>query len=157
MSEDFTMPGDTRVTRGTLLKKTAVGVAGLGALGAIGRVGLLDAKPAYGAGPDTITFLSPLASLDTMFFYDIVVANQLGYFKKLNLNVPMLPGTGGTNATLGVAQHQADLGWPSPGILTYSLDQGVPVHSIWQSYAEQLFDYCLPMNSKIKSVKDSQG
>lgn len=157
MSEDFTMPGDTRVTRGTLLKKTAVGVAGLGALGAIGRVGLLDAKPAYGAGPDTITFLSPLASLDTMFFYDIVVANQLGYFKKLNLNVPMLPGTGGTNATLGVAQHQADLGWPSPGILTYSLDQGVPVHSIWQSYAEQLFDYCLPMNSKIKSVKDLKG
>jgi NitT/TauT family transport system substrate-binding protein len=155
MSETSTPREDVRLNRASLLKKTAAGAVGLSALGgALGRLNVLDVRPAYGAGPDTLTFLSPLATLDTMFFYDIVVANVLGYFKHYNLNVPMLPGTGGTNATLGVAQHQADIGWPSPGILTYSLDQGVPVYAIWQSEADQYFDYCLPLNTKIKTAKD---
>jgi NitT/TauT family transport system substrate-binding protein len=136
-------------SRGELLRRTA-GV-GLG-LTALGGLGVLGAEPALGKGLDKVTFLSPLATLETMSFYDIVVANQLGYFKNLGLEVPMLPGTGGTNATLGISQHQADLGWPAPPIITYSIDQGVPVKSIWQSCTQQVFGFALPLKSKITKV-----
>ena len=149
--EELREPGQTR---GEFLRRAAgVGVG----LAAAGGLGVLGAQPASGKGLDKMVFLSPLATLDVMSFYDIVVPNQLGYFKQLGLEVPMLPGTGGTNVTLGVAAHEADLGWPSPGILTYSVDSGVPVYSIWESAASQVFDFALPANSKITKVKQLAG
>jgi len=136
-------------TRAELLKRGA----GLGlGLAALGGAGALAVEPAYGKGMDKVTFLSPLATLETMSFYDIVVAIELGYFKELGIDVPMLPGTGGTNATLGISQHQADLGWPAPPIITYSIDQGVPVKNIWQSCTQQVFGFALPLKSKITKV-----
>ena len=87
-----------------------------------------------------------------MSFYDIEVARHMGYFASLGVDVPMLPGTGGTNATIGIAQHQADLGWPAPPIITFSADQGVPVTSIFQACTTQVFGFALPLKSKITKV-----
>lgn len=149
--------GERTISRGQLLKRTAVAGAGLGAFGALGGLdkvgGVLGAQPAQAKGQlDRVTFLSPLATIDTMSFYDIEVSRHMGYFKSLGLDVPMLPGTGGTNATIGVAQHQADLGWPAPPIITFSADQGVPVTSIFQACTTQVFGFALPLKSKITKV-----
>lgn len=147
---------DSGLSRAELLKRTAgvgLGLTAFSALGGLDKLGVLGAQPASAKGElDKVTFLSPLATVDTMSFYDIEVARHMGYFRGLGIDVPMLPGTGGTNATIGIAQHQADLGWPAPPIITFSADQGVPVTSIFQACTTQVFGFALPLKSKITKV-----
>jgi NitT/TauT family transport system substrate-binding protein len=49
------------------------------------------------------------------------------------------------------------MGYPSPGVLTSSIDAGVPVVSVWEQYPAQVFDFVLPSKSKIKSPKQLAG
>jgi NitT/TauT family transport system substrate-binding protein len=49
------------------------------------------------------------------------------------------------------------MGYPSPGILTFSIDSGIPVYSIWEQYPAQVFDFALPAKSKITNVKQLAG
>jgi NitT/TauT family transport system substrate-binding protein len=49
------------------------------------------------------------------------------------------------------------MGYPSPGVLTASIDSGIAVKSVWDMISGQVFDFALPTNSTIKSVKDLKG
>lgn len=117
------------------------------------------AQPAAGAGGlDKVTWLSPRGTLEVMDDYNLHVADKLGYFKALNLDVKLEPGPlAGANLLNLVSEGQADVNYPSPGVLTAAIDQGIPVIMGWEMFNGQVFDFAVPEDSTIASVKDLAG
>jgi NitT/TauT family transport system substrate-binding protein len=56
-----------------------------------------------------------------------------------------------------VDQEQSDMGYPSPGVFSLALEQGIPLVSAWEMGAYDVFDIALPKGSKVKSLADLQG
>jgi NitT/TauT family transport system substrate-binding protein len=145
----------TELTRADFLKRAAVAGAGLSLLSG------LDAAGAFGArsATQTVRWISPRGTLDVMDDFNLWVPVRMGYFKKLGINAKLIGGPIGDAlaCTKFVAQNQADMGYPSPGVLTASIDSGIAVKSIWDMISGQVFDFALPTNSTITSVKDLSG
>src|ERR671930_629859 len=142
------------MTRRDLLKKAAVAGAGLTALG------MLEIEPALGAGlADKVNWISPRGTLDVMDDFNLWVPIKMGYYSKLGINAKLIAGPLGDAlaTTKFVAQNQANMGSPSPGVLTASIDSGIAVKSIWDMISGQVFDFALPASSAITSVKDLTG
>jgi NitT/TauT family transport system substrate-binding protein len=141
-------------SRRELLKRTAVVGVGVSALGAMG----VEVASASTDKLDKITWISPRGTLNVMDDYNLVVPIQMGYFRKLGLDVRLTGGPlEGTATTKFVAQHLADMGYPSPGILTFSIGSGIPVYSVWEQYPSLVFDFALPAKTKITSPKQLAG
>src|SRR5690349_17783064 len=138
------------LTRRDLLKRTAVAGAGMTALGG------LVVESASGAGVQKVKWISPRGTLDVMDDFNLWVPIKMGYFKKLGLDVSLSPGDASGNLPQ-VAAGQVDMGYPSPGVLTSSIDAGVPVISVWEQYPAQVFDFVLPAKSKLTSPKQLGG
>ena len=145
----------SRLTRRDFLKRTAVAGAGLSVLAGVRAAPMLGAKSAL----QTVRWISPRGTLDVMDDFDLWVPIKMGYFKKLGINAKLIAGPLGDAlaTTKFVAQNQADMGYPSPGVLTSSIDSGIPVKSIWDMISGQVFDFALPESSPIASVKDLAG
>jgi NitT/TauT family transport system substrate-binding protein len=88
--------------------------------------------------------------------YNIRVPMQMGYFKKLNIDVRLNAGAGSGEMQL-VAANKIDMGYPSPGVLSSAVDAGIPVIGVWEQYPAQVFDFVLPGDSKIASPADLAG
>jgi NitT/TauT family transport system substrate-binding protein len=107
----------------------------------------------------TVRWISPRGTLDVMDDYNLWVPIEQGYFDELNLDVELIAGPGG-NATASatfVAENQADMGYPSPGVLTSSIDSGVAVKSVWEMISGQVFNFSLPEDSEITDVTQLEG
>src|SRR5947199_10120254 len=122
------------LTREALLRRTAGIGLGLGALGAF------QIEEASGAGLTKVRWVSPRGTLDVMDDFNLWVPIKLGYFRKLGIDVVLEPGDASGNLP-SVANHQVDMGYPSPGVLTSSIDAGVPVISVWEQYPAQVVDF----------------
>jgi NitT/TauT family transport system substrate-binding protein len=145
----------SEITRADFLKRTAAAGVGLSLLSGVGAARALAADTAT----QTVRWISPRGTLDVMDDFDLWVPVKMGYFSKLGINAKLIGGPIGDAlaCTKFVAQNQADMGYPSPGVLTASIDSGVAVKSIWDMISGQVFDFALPTNSSIKSVKDLKG
>jgi NitT/TauT family transport system substrate-binding protein len=140
----------TGLTRRDLFKKTAAVGAGLTALG------MFEVEPALGAGLTKVKWVSPRGTLDVMDDFNLWVPIKMGYFRRLGLDVRLSPGDASGNLAQ-VAANQIDMGYPSPGVLTSSIDAGVPVVSIWEQYPAQVFDFVLPGTSKVTNPRQLKG
>ncbi len=142
-------------TRAGFLRRAAATGIGLSALSGLEAIGALAADTAT----QTVRWISPRGTLDVMDDFDLWVPIKMGYFTKLGINAELIAGPLGDAlaTTKFVAQHQADMGYPSPGVLTASIDSGIPVKSIWDMISGQVFDFALPLDSKITSVKQLAG
>jgi NitT/TauT family transport system substrate-binding protein len=140
------------LTRRDLVRRTAAVGAGLGLFGTI------SVDEAFGRTNklDLVRWISPRGTLDVMDDYNIRVPMQMGYFKKLNINVKLNAGAGSGEMQL-VAANKVDMGYPSPGVLSASVDAGIPVIGVWEQYPAQVFDFVLPGDSKIASPADLAG
>ena len=145
----------SELTRGDFLKRTAAVGLGLSVLSGARVAGVLGASTAT----ETVRWISPRGTLDVMDDFDLWVPLKMGYFGKLGINAQLIAGPIGDAlaTTKFVAQHQADMGYPSPGVLTASIDSGIPVKSIWDMISGQVFDFALPVNSSITNVKQLAG
>ena len=104
------------------------------------------------------TFISPRGTLEVMDDYNLWVPIQMGYFKEMGLDVDMEPGPMDAFAcTKFVDQKQADIGYPSPGILTSSVDTGMDIIMVYELMVGQVFDFAVKQDSDIQSVKDLAG
>ena len=160
LSKIFT---EKKLTRRDFIKKsvrTGVGV-GLG-LTALGTV-LINAgkKEAGGKGQvklTKVTWISPRGTLDVPDDFNLWVPIKMGYFKELGLDVHLEPGPMDAFAcTKFVDQKQADIGYPSPGVLTASVDQGMDVIMVYEMMIGQVFDFAVRPDSPIKDVHDLAG
>jgi NitT/TauT family transport system substrate-binding protein len=147
---------ESTLTRRTLLRRSAQGAAAL-SLG-----GLVTAGPAFGrraAATETVRWISPRGTLEVMDDYNLWIPIKMGYFKELGINAKLIAGPlGDALATAKfVGQNQADMGYPSPGVLTAAIDAGVNVKMIWDMISGQVFDFALPLDSPIKNPKQLAG
>src|SRR5206468_11298322 len=142
----------SELTRADFLKRAAATGAALSLWPAANAL-------AADTATQTVRWISPRGTLDVMDDFDLWVPIKMGYFSKLGINARLIGGPIGDAlaTTKFVAQNQADMGYPSPGVLTASIDSGVAVKSIWDMISGQVFDFALPVNSTIKSVKDLKG
>src|SRR4029079_10102983 len=128
----------------------------------LSAVSLFTAGNAFGrsgATVETVRWISPRGTLQVMDDFNLWVPLKMGYFKTLGINPQLIAGsvTDALASTKFVAQNKADMGYPSPGVLTASIDGGIAVKSIWDVISGQVFDFALPTNSAIKSPKDLKG
>jgi NitT/TauT family transport system substrate-binding protein len=144
-----------RLSRREALKRTAEVSAALSA------GSLLIANPlatAFAKGPDVVRWISPRGTLDVMDDFNLWVGVTEGFFAKHNIKVELAAGPNDAFAcTKFVAQGTEDMGYPSPGVLTSSIDGGIGVISAWEMIAGQVFDFSLPRNSKIKHPQQLAG
>jgi NitT/TauT family transport system substrate-binding protein len=143
------------VTRRDFLRRTAAAGLGLSVLSGARVASALGAD----AATQTVRWISPRGTLDVMDDFNLWVPSKMGYFNKLGINAKLIAGPIGDAlaTTKFVAQNQADMGYPSPGVLTASIDSGIAVKSIWDMISGQVFDFALPQSSSISSVKDLTG
>jgi NitT/TauT family transport system substrate-binding protein len=105
-----------------------------------------------------IVWVSPRGTLEVMDDYPLWVAEKLGYFKLLGIELEMQAGPmGGANVLSLLPEKKADVGFPSPGVLASAREAGVPVTLAWEMSLGQVFDFALPADSPIKSVKELAG
>src|SRR4051812_28668310 len=147
---------ESTISRRELLKRGAAGATIMSA------GSLLTAGEAFGrtsAGLQTVRWISPRGTLQVMDDFNLWVPVKMGYFKSLGINAQLIAGsvTDALASTKFVAQNKADMGYPSPGVLTASIDSGIKVKSVWDVISGQVFDFAVKPDSPIKSPKDLKG
>ena len=147
---------EATLSRREVLRRGAVGAA------VLSTGSLLTAGKAFGrsgATLETVRWISPRGTLQVMDDFNLWVPIKMGYFKTLGIEAKLIAGsvTDALASTKFVAQNKADMGYPSPGVLTASIDSGMGVKSVWNVISGQVFNFGLPANSKIKSPKELEG
>lgn len=118
--------------------------------------------PASGgaAAPQTATvkWVSPRGTLEVVDDFQQTIAMKMGYFKDLGIDAQFEPGPLEATATTKlVVTHQSDFGFPSPGVFSLALEAGMPIVSIWNQGARDVFGYSVVPNSPIQKITDLKG
>jgi len=139
---------DTKLDRRRLLTLTAAGVS----VAAIG--GFAGTRRAYAA--ETIRWVSPRGTVEVLDDYPYWVAKRFGYFG--DIQTTLEPGPSEATATVKlVDQNQADVGYPSPGVFSLALAQGIPLVSVFEMGGADVFDFAFRKGEAPKDVKGLEG
>lgn len=140
------------LSRRRFLTQAATGIG-------VTALGMLSVEPARGQAMAKVRWISPRGTLQVMDDFNLWVPVRMGYFKTLGIEAELIAGPIGDAlaTTKFVGQNQADMGYPSPGVLTASLDSGVPVKSVWDVISGQVFDFAVKKGSPIRNPKDLTG
>src|SRR5215475_1447501 len=107
------------IDRRQLLTLTAGG-ATLAALGGFSKA----------LAADAVRWVSPRGTIEVLDDYPYWVAKKFGYFG--DIATTLEPGPSDATATVKlVDQKQADVGFPSPGVFSLALEQGIPLVSVF--------------------------
>jgi len=138
-----------RIDRRRLLTLTATGVS-VAALGGFG-----GPRRAFAAA-ETIRWVSPRGTIEVLDDYPYWVAKKFGYFGDIQTTLEGGPSDATACVKL-VDQKQADVGFPSPGVFSLGLEQGIPIVSVFEMGGADVFDFAFRKGEKPKSVKDLEG
>lgn len=146
----------TGISRRTFLQVSGAGMVGATALGG-GLIGARAAMAAPFAG--TFTWISPRGTIEVMDDYAIWVAKEMGYFGDLGgVDVVMQPGPpGGTAVVQFVSVGQADMGFPAPGILGNSIENGMGLVSIFGTGYLDLFNIAFRKGEGMTDLRGLEG
>jgi NitT/TauT family transport system substrate-binding protein len=136
------------VSRRWLLEVTGAGVSAV-ALGAVW-------PRAAGAVEGTVRWVSPRGTIEVLDDYPYWVAQKYGYFG--DIETTLEPGPMEATATIKlVDQDQADMGFPSPGVFSLGLEQGIPLTSVWHMGAYDVFDFAFRQGEKPGEIREIEG
>jgi NitT/TauT family transport system substrate-binding protein len=136
------------INRRRLLTLTAAGVSAL----TIGSVG--GARTARAA--DTVRWVSPRGTIEVLDDYPYWVGKKYGYFG--DLETTLEPGPSDATATVKlVDQNQADMGYPSPGVFSLALAQGIPLVSVFHMGGSDVFDFAFRKGEAPQDLKALEG
>lgn len=139
--------GERGVSRRTLMNALAGAVA-------LAGLGLGGATPSF--AQDTIRWVSPRGTVEVLDDYPYWVAKKFGYFG--DIETTLEPGPSDATATVKlVDQGQADMGYPSPGVFSLALAQGIPLVSVFQMGGADVFDFAFRKGEKPASLKELEG
>ena len=142
------MNGEMMIGRRRLLKLTAAGVSAT-ALASV--AGIQEARAA-----DTIRWVSPRGTVEVLDDYPYWVAKKFGYFG--DIETILEPGPSDATATVKlVDQNQADVGYPSPGVFSLALAQGMPLVSAFHMGGGDVFDFAFRKGEKPADLKWLEG
>src|SRR5579872_4970275 len=135
------------IDRRRLLTITAGGATAV----AFGGLGVTKAFAA-----DTVRWVSPRGTIEVLDDYPYWVAKKFGYFG--DIATTLEPGPSDATACVKlVDQNQADMGYPSPGVFSLGLTQGIPLVSVFEMGGADVFDFAFRKGEAPKSVKDLEG
>jgi NitT/TauT family transport system substrate-binding protein len=104
----------------------------------------------------TVRWVSPRGTIEVLDDYPYWVAMKYGYFG--GIETTLEPGPIEATATVKlVDQGQADMGFPSPGVFSLGLEQGIPLVSVWHMGAYDVFDFAFRQGEKPADVKEIEG
>jgi NitT/TauT family transport system substrate-binding protein len=137
--------GGPVIDRRRLLTATAAGVA-ITTLGPVGR--------AFAA--DTVRWVSPRGTLEVVDDWAYWVAKKYGYFGDIETTIE--PGPMEATAVVKlVDQKQSDFGYPSPGIFSLGLEQGMDLASAFHIMAGDVFDFAFQKGKAPADFKGLEG
>ena len=136
------------ISRRRLLSLTAAGVS----VATIG--GLRGVDRAFAA--DKIRWVSPRGSIEVLDDYPYWVAKKYGYFG--DIETTLEPGPSDATACVKlVDQNQADVGFPSPGVFSLGLTQGIPIVSVFEMGGADVFDFAFRKGEAPSDIKGLEG
>jgi NitT/TauT family transport system substrate-binding protein len=138
----FRMPS---IGRRTFLQATGAGVLAFG----------LRSWSAAAAGAK-IRWVSPRGTIEVLDDYPYWVAKKMGYFG--DIDTTLEPGPLEATACVKlVDQNQSDMGFPSPGVFSLGLEQGMKLVSAWEMGAFDVFDYAFRKGEAPKDLAGLKG
>ncbi len=141
------MTGNMMIGRRRLLTLSATGITAA----ALGGLGSREAHAA-----DTIRWVSPRGTVEVLDDYPYWVAKKFGYFG--DIETTLEPGPSDATATVKlVDQNQADVGYPSPGVFSLALAQGMPLVSAFHMGGGDVFSFAFRKGEKPDSLKGLEG
>ncbi len=136
------------LTRRYFLQVTGAGAVTATALGGFGR------KAAAQRGP--FVWLSPRGTVEVLDDYPYWVAQAFGYFG--DIETKLEPGPSDGTATVKfVDVGQADMGFPSPGVFSFAIENGMDLVSVWNMGAVDVFDFAFRPGEGVKDLKELEG
>ena len=117
----------------------------------------LGLRPALAAPYDRpFTWISPRGTLEVLDDYGFWVAKKMGYFG--DLSVDMQPGPSDGTATVKfVDVGQADMGFPSPGVFSFALREGMNLKSVFHMGARDTFSLAFRKGEGPADIKGIEG
>lgn len=135
--------------RRTFLQVSAAGVVSVTALGASGA----RAEP-Y----SKFTWISPRGTIEVLDDYAYHVAKKMGYFEDLGVETDFQPGPSDGTATVKfVDVGQADMGFPSPGVFSFALENGMKLKSAFHMGALDTFSLAFRKGEGTNDLKTLEG
>jgi NitT/TauT family transport system substrate-binding protein len=151
---------DRKLTRRDFLKKSAKAGIGVGVgLAALNTIRISSASEEGQKMELTpMTWISPRGTLEVMDDYNMWASIKMGYFKDMGISVDMEPGPQDAFAcTKFVDQHKADVGYPSPGIATSSVDTGIKIIMAYEMMIGSVWYLAVRADSPIKDPHELAG
>lgn len=116
----------------------------------------LGARRAQAATYEKFTWISPRGTLEVLDDYPYWAAKKLGYFG--DLNTAMEPGpSDGTAVVKFVDAAQADMGFPSPGVFSFAIQNGMKLKSVFHMGARDTFSIAFRKGEGTKDLKALEG
>ncbi|MFM9106550.1 MAG: ABC transporter substrate-binding protein [Chloroflexota bacterium] len=147
---------DAFVSRKISRRQMVQGAAALGlaapALEVLGRSHVLAFQPAE----NSVRWVSPRGTVDVLDDYPYWVAKKMGYFGDLETTLEPGPMEA-TAGTKSVDSGQSDMAYPSPGVFSLTVEQGIPLTSVFQMGAYDVFDFAFRKGEKPESLKGLEG
>ena len=139
--------GKLMMNRRRLLSLTAAGVT-------ISSLGLPNVRQAYAA--ELVRWVSPRGTIEVLDDYPYWVGKKFGYFG--DIETTLEPGPSDATATVKlVDQNQADVGYPSPGVFSLALAQGIPLVSVFHMGGSDVFDFAFRKGEAPQDLKALEG
>ena len=101
-----------------------------------------------------VRWVSPRGTLDVLDDYPYWVAQKMGYFADIQTEIEPGPTSGQGKL---VDADQSDMSYSSPGVYSFDLEAGVPLVSVFQMGAYDVFDFAFPKGAGITDLKQLEG
>lgn len=143
------------LSRRKFLKVSGAGVVTASTIGSgLWLPGAASAEPYAGKH----TWISPRGTIEVMDDYAIWVAQAMGYFGDLGVELELQPGPpGGTAVVQFVSVGQADMGFPAPGILGNSIENDMGLVSIFGTGYLDLFNIAFRKGEGMTDLRGLEG
>ena len=115
----------------------------------------LNSRAAFGQDK-AVRWVSPRGSLEVVDDFGYWVAKRMGYFGDLETTIEAGPQDGTATVKL-VDQNQSDFGYPSPGVLSLGLEQGMKLKSVFHIMAGDVFDFAFQKGKAPADLKGLEG
>lgn len=104
----------------------------------------------------SFTWISPRGTLEVLDDYGFWIAKKMGYFG--DLDIEMQPGPSDGTATVKfVDVGQADMGFPSPGVFSFAIENGMNLKSVFHMGALDTFSLAFRKGEGPSDLKDIEG
>ena len=126
--------------------------AGLAGAGMLAMPRLVLADEVTG----TVRWVSPRGTIEVLDDYPYWIARKFGWFGAIETTLEGGPMEATATIKL-VDQNQSDVGYPSPGVFSLGLEQGMPLSSAFHMGAYDTFSFAFPKGKKPAAITDLAG